>query len=149
MFAAVAHPNDLATVDGYRACVDALAGPDFTPGDLFGYLVGDSPALSCAAAEALGLRDELRGREAELVKRLDGISVYARHFLLPTIARSSDPATSFAVLLLGDNSWGSAMGMDLLRGYLCLHLDADYAAAPAQRERLAQCAEGHREWMKG
>ena len=147
-FGVVAHPNDLAMLSGYQRCVELLAAPTFALDDLFGYLVGDSPALSCAAAEALGRRAELHGREHELVPRLEGISVYARHFLLPTIARSAEPRTALSVLLVGDGSWGSAMGTDLLRSYLAQYLQAAVVEADEGRTALLACPQGQKDWMQ-
>ncbi len=147
VFEAVAHPSDLAAITTFQGCAELLAGPEFRIDELFGYLVGDSSVLACAAAGALGHRPEFVGRERELVPRLDGISIYARWFLLPTIARSTDPTAAFDVMLLGDRSWGSAMGMDLLRSFVRERLDAGNVVAPAQRERLARCDAEHREWL--
>ena len=148
-FGVVAHPRDLAAMDGYQECVRQLATAEFALDELFGYLVGDSPVLSCASAQALGERAELRGRELELVPRLEGISIYARWFLLPVVARSDAPTMPIDVLLVADGSWGSAMGMDLLRSFLAERLQPDVVAAEAQRARLKACPSGQREWLAG
>ncbi|MEO6597797.1 MAG: AAA family ATPase [Planctomycetota bacterium] len=147
VFTLVAHPEDLPTVERYRDAVAELSGPDFALDDLFGYLVGDNSVLASAAADALGERQELAGRELSLVPRLEGVSIYARHFLLRAIRRCPVPEAAFQVMLKGDGSWGSAMGMDLMRGYLRDHLDAEYVAAPKQLARLRACPEGQREWL--
>jgi len=144
----IAHPDDLPTVPAYQQAVALLASDVFSLDDVLGYLVGDNSSLATAAAAATLERPELVGRERSLIARLDGISIYARTFLLRTIRRSEDPATAFDVLLGSNGSWGSAMGMDLLRGYLRDELDAEYAQTPPARQRLQGLDEGQQGWLQ-
>ncbi len=148
VYEVVAHPDDLQTVPPYRDAVALLAGDTFPLDEVLGYLVGDNPTLATAAAAATLDRPELVGREPTLVPRLDGISIYARTFLLRTIRRSDDPATALDVLLRTNGSWGSAMGMDMLRGYLRDRLDAEHVQTPAARRRLQGLEEGQRDWLR-
>jgi hypothetical protein len=147
VFEIVAHPDDLATQPPYREAVQILAGSAVVLDDVFGYLVGDNATLACAAAEALERRPELVGHEASLTARLDGVSIYARTFLLRTIRRSDDPAVAVSVLLGADGSWGSAMGKDLLRSYLADKLDAEHLRLPETRQRLAGCEPAQVAWL--
>ncbi|MCB9877366.1 MAG: ATP-dependent Clp protease ATP-binding subunit [Planctomycetes bacterium] len=148
VYEVIAHPDDLRTQPSFARAVELLSGDALPLDDLFGYLVGDNSALACAAAAATEHRAELQGREHELVPRLDGISIYARTFLLRTIARSAAPDTAIAVLLASNGSWGSAMGRDLLRGYVRERLDAELLQQPAVRRRFTGLDEAHVGWLR-
>ncbi|MBL8727958.1 MAG: AAA family ATPase [Planctomycetes bacterium] len=148
VYEVVAHPDDLPTVPAYRDAVALLASTAFPLDELLGYLVGDNSTLATAAAAATIDRPELVGSEHTLVPRLDGISIYARTFLLRTIRRSDDQATAFEVLLRTNASWGSAMGLDLLRRYLRDRLDAEHAQTPAARRRLQGLEPGQLDWLR-
>ncbi len=144
-FDRIAHPADLETLADYRGLVRSLAGADFDLDGVIAYLVGDHPLLACAAAQALGEREELRGREATLVARLEGVSIYVRFLLLRLLRRVDDPAVPLDVMLITDRSWASAMGLETVRAYLGEMLRPEVVEAASAR--LLGRPEGQREWL--
>ena len=93
----VAHPDELAAADPFKAGVALLCQPETSPSDVLRLASGDNLLVSCMAMEALGRRSDCRDAWSEILNGIGTYAPYSQYFglkLLMTMPPESEAIIS-------------------------------------------------------